>query len=145
MLESGALGFRGLALRVCQKKTVGVRTHSWQQSQRAQTGQGFSRRIHTGQFQNQGSRVRPSRSSAEAVLDPARREKEVQSTDPRREKENQPAPESQIQHHPGSPIRHKQEERSRPDYGQRWRPAKPDAGPLIKAGFYRADQTMVDL
>ena len=82
---------------------------------------------------------------AEAVLDPARREKEVQFSDPPREKEKQAGHENQIHHHPGSPIRHKQEERSRPDYGQRWRPAEPDAGPLIKAGFYRADQTMVEL
>ena len=61
------------------------------------------------------------------------------------EKENQADHKNQIQHHPGSPLRHKQEERSRPDDGQRWRPAEPDAGRLIKAGFYRADQTMVDL
>ena len=54
---------------------------------------------------------------AEAVLDPARREKEVQSPNPPREKENQADHEIQIQHHPGSPIRHKQEERSRPDDG----------------------------
>jgi hypothetical protein len=51
-----------------------------------------------------------------------------------------------------SPVSHEQEERSRLDYGPemaargtRCRPAEPDAGPLIKAGFYRADQTMVDL
>jgi hypothetical protein len=63
-----------------------------------------------------------------------------QSPDPRREKENQADPENQSHHHPGSPLRHKQEERSRPDYGQRWRPAEPDAGPVTKSGFHGGDE-----
>src|ERR1039458_4734696 len=72
----------GLPVEVCYKKTVAFVPIAGSKGRELKTGQGFSRRIHTGQFQNQGSRVRPSRSSAEAVLDPARREGGVQSPGP---------------------------------------------------------------
>src|ERR1035437_2430799 len=116
MLESAAWEFSGLARGSLLKENGGVRTHCWQQSQRAQTGQGFP-----GEYTQDNSRIKEAVSGrrafgAEAVLDP-RGVKEVQFSDPPREKENQADPENQSQHHPGSPLRHKQEERSRPDYG----------------------------
>ena len=53
--------------------------------------------------------ARPSRPGAEAVLDPGSAGKEESILQTRRggEKENQADPGIQIQHHPGSLVRHK--------------------------------------
>ena len=52
----------------------------------------------------------------------------------------QPDSENQSHHHPGSPLRHKQEERSRPNYGPGMAIRRnPDAGQVIETGFYRTD------
>jgi hypothetical protein len=104
-------------VEVCYKKTVAFVPIADIKARGLKPVKGFP-----GEYTQDNSRIQEAVSGrrafgAEAVLDPARREKEVQSPDPPREKENQADHEIQIQHHPGSPLRHKQEERSWPDYG----------------------------
>ena len=56
--------------------------------------------------------------------------------DPPGEKENE-APQIQIQHHPDSGINKKRDHG--PIMVRDGDPVEPDAGPVIKSGFYRAD------
>jgi hypothetical protein len=144
MLESAAWNSAGLPVEVCYKKTVAFVPIADSKATERKPAKGFQANTHRT--------IPESRKPCPAValqrrgrLGSGARGRRSPISRPAGEKENQADPENQSHHHPGSPIRHKQEERSRPDYGQRWRPAEPDAGPLIKAGFYRADQTMVGL
>jgi hypothetical protein len=78
--------------------------------------------------------------AVKVAMNPAQQRRGLVS-DPPREKENQPDPENQVQHLPGSPVRHKQEERSRPDDDPGMviqRTQMP--APVIETGFYRTDQ-----
>ena len=119
-----------MPVEVCYKKTVAFVSIGGIKARGLKTGQGFSRRIHTEQFQNRGSRVRPSRFRRRGRFRPGAQ------PDPPREKEKQAdssvSDPNTIQVHLSGINKKKSD-------GQRWRPAKPDAGPVIKSGFYGAD------